>query len=125
MSIGSTVNVSIPVVGTTVHTLDQTKLGQYAKPITVSTEIAPIVLNLRASPVGTNNKALGLSYSYNPGINDSPNDAVSGRISLQINVTARVGALLTRAEILNHIRYALAGALKTDLLEALYDGSIV
>lgn len=125
MSIGSTINVSVPTVGTTVHTLDQTKLGQYHKSLTVSSEIADVVLNLRPSQLGSNNKGLGLSYSYNPSINDSPNDAASGRVAVQINCTARVGAVLTRAEILNHIRYALSAALKTSLLEDLYDGSIV
>jgi hypothetical protein len=123
MSIGSTINTSLPAVGTTVNALAKAKQGVFSIPLTVSSEIAPVVLTLRASNLGNFNfKAIGLTYKYNPSINDSPNDAGSGNVTCSINVNARVGAVMTKAEILNHIRYALSSALKTDLLEALYDG---
>jgi hypothetical protein len=122
MSIGASINVSLPSVGTTVHTLDKAREAKFQKTLTVSSEDAPIVLTLRAATAETRNKALGLTYRYNPQINDSGSDANSGQITCSINVSATVGAVLTRAEILNHIRYALSAALKTDLLEALVDG---
>lgn len=125
MAIGTPINASIPVVGTTVHALDKMKAGVYAKTLTVSSEDAPLTLTLRPSSLDNFNfKQLGLTVKYNPSINDSPNDAMSGSFTLSLNVSARVGAVLTRAAILNHIRYALSTALKTDLLEALYDGGL-
>lgn len=124
MAIGTPINESLPTTGTTVHALVKAKAGVYLKTLTVSSEDAPIVLTLRASNPGSNFKSFGMTHKYNPSINDSPNDAKSGQITLSINVNASVGAVLTRAEVLNHIRYGLAAALKTDLLETLFDGGL-
>jgi polyisoprenoid-binding protein YceI len=124
MAIGSSINVSLPTVGTTVHTLAKANVGKFSKTVTVSSEDAQIVLTLRAASMTSRFKSLGATYKYDPSINDSPNDARSGSVTVSVNVNASVGAVLTRAEVLNHIRYALSGALKTDLLEALFDGSL-
>lgn len=124
MAIGTPINVSLPTVGTTVHALAKALAGKYSKTVTVSSEDAQIVLTLRAAPMTSRFKSLGATYKYDPSINDSPNDARSGSVTVSVNVNASVGAVLTRAEILNHIRYALSAALKTDLLETLYDGSL-
>jgi hypothetical protein len=122
MAIGSSINVSLPSVGTTVHTLDKAMVAKFQKTLTVSSEDAPIVLTLRAAAAESRTKGLGLTYKYNPSINDSGSDANSGSVTVTMNVNASIGAVLTRAEVLNHIRYALSAALKTDLLEALIDG---
>lgn len=125
MAIGSNVETSIPVVGTLVNDLLKLKAGLFAKTLTVSSEDAPVVLTLRASSVENFNfKQFGLSYKYNPSINDSQADARSGSITCAINVNAQVGAVLTKAVICNHIRYALSAALESGLIEALYDGSL-
>lgn len=122
MAIGSSINVSLPSVGTTVHTLAKAILSRFTKTLTVSSEEAPIDLRLRAAAIGQRTKAFGLTYKYDPSINDSGSDAGSGAVTCSINVNARPGAVLTKAEIANHIRYALSAALKANLIEDLYDG---
>jgi hypothetical protein len=100
-------------------------VARYLKTLTVSSEDAPIVLTLRAAAPGSNYKSFGTTYKYDPSINDSNNDARSGSVTVTINVNAAVGAVLTKAEIANHVRYALSAALKASLIEDLYDGILV
>lgn len=124
MAIGSTINESIATAGTTVHALAKAKEALFTKTLTVNSETAPIVVTLRPADPASIHKSFGMTHKYNPSINDSPNDARSGQVTITINVTAQVGAVLTRAEILNHLRYALSAANLTGLPEELIDGSV-
>jgi hypothetical protein len=123
MAIGSTINESIATAGTTVHALAKTRDGQYTKTLTVNSEPEPIVLSLRAASPSGRYKTFGLTHKYAPSNNDSGTDPTSGSVTVAINVNASVGAVLTRDEILNHLRYALSAANASGVFEALFDGS--
>jgi hypothetical protein len=122
MAIGATVVTSIPVVGTTVHTLAKAKDGTFLLDITDGSNTAPIVLSLRESPRVSTYRQFSGVYRYNPGQNDSGSDAVSGRCTVSLTVNAQLGTIIERADLLNHIRYACAAMLQDDLIEALTDG---
>lgn len=124
MSIGASVVTSLPTVGTTVHTLAKAKDGKFLVDVTDGTNTAPVTLSIRESPRVSTLRSVSLTYRYNPSINDSPSAIPCGRISVNINVNGQLGSILERADMLNHIRYALSAALQANLLEALVDGSL-
>lgn len=124
MPIGSTLNESIATSGTTTHALSKARDGMYTKTLTVNSEPAPIVVTLRPADPASIHRSFGMTHKYNPSINDSPNDARSGQVTITINVTAQLGAVLTSTEVLNHLRYALSAANLAGVPEALIDGSL-
>lgn len=124
MSIGNTVVISLPALGTTVKTLAKAKDGVYLIDVTDGTNTAPYVLNLRESARTSTFRSLSGTFRYNPSMNDSPAAIPCGRVSVSINCNAQLGSILDRGELLNCIRYALSAMLQANLLEALVDGSL-
>lgn len=124
MSLGSSIVDSIPVVGSTVHTLDKTKDAQYVEIIAVGGIDNPLKLDLRTSSIGTNKTRFGASWKFNPSVNDVPSAITLGRISISLNVDATLGSNMTPSEVANHVRWFFGAMLKATVIETLRDGSV-
>lgn len=125
MTIGSTINFSIPVVGTTVDTLNKFRESLFSVPIDVGGVDVPIVVQLRAANIQGFQKRFGATWKYNPGVLDASSAVTKGRISVSVNVDATLGSEIDHDELVLHVRYALSTLLASSLLEDLRDGSLV
>ena len=124
MSIGSTVNYSIPVVGSTVDTLAKAKESLFTDTITVSGTAVPLTLQLRAASLAGIQRRFGAVWKYNPAMLDSAGAVTHGRITVSINVDATLGSEITDTALANQVRYALSTFLASTLIESLRDGSL-
>lgn len=124
MSIGSTINYSLPAVGTTVGTLSKAASGEYLLTQETGDVDVPIQVKLRRASVNSTKRRCGVTWRFRPNVLDVGSAITKGSIAVAINVDADLGSTMTRAEVLNHIRYAMSVALKTDCLETLLDGSV-
>jgi len=125
MAIGSSVNVSIPVVGTTVETLSRAREALFNGAMTIGGTDYPMTLALR--PVGNpllNRRRLGLTFKVNPAETNAPTTSDKGSVSVSLNIDASIGSVINAAELAKQIRYALSAALASTLLENLIDGSV-
>lgn len=124
MSIGATVNISIPVTGTTVDSLAKTRDGLYVGDFSLGGNLYPNMLVYRTANVLTNRKRFGATYKISPSMNDDPGSISKGTVSVSINIDAVVGSVITSAELANQVRYALSAFLASTVVETLRDGSL-
>lgn len=124
MAIGTSIVDSVPAVGTTVHTLDKFQAGIYCAEIETGDVDTLIRLELRPSSIGSTTRKIGSSWKFNPASTDAPGSQTKGRVTITLNVDAALGTVVTRAALLNHIRWHMGALLKATLLEALVDGSL-
>lgn len=125
MAIGSTINFSVPVVGTTVDTLDKFREALFSTPISVGGTDVPIVVQLRAANIQGFQKRFGVSWKFNPAVLDASSAVTKGRISVSVNVDATLGSEIDSAKVALQVRYALSTLLASSLIESLRDGSLV
>lgn len=124
MAIGSTITYSVPAVGTTVGTLAKAAPGEYYLAQETGDVDVPIQVKLRRAQPSSTKRRLGATWRFRPNVLDVGSAISKGSIAVAINVDAELGSTMTRAEVLNHIRYAMSVLLKTDCLETLIDGSV-
>lgn len=124
MSIGATINFSIPTVGTTVDTLNKIRESLFRDTISVGGVDVPVTLQLRASGQGTLQRRFGGVWKFSPYVLDAPSLTTKGRITVSINVDAQLGTEITDAKLADHVRYALSTFLKATLIESLRDGDL-
>ena len=125
MAIGSSVNLSIPVIGTTVKTLSRSTERLFGGAMTISGSDYPMQLQLR--PAGSpiyNRRRFGLTFRVNPAETNAPVTSDKGSLSVSLNIDASIGTVITEAELTKQIRYALSAALASTLLENLVIGSV-
>jgi hypothetical protein len=122
MSVGNTINYSVPVVGTTVETFDRSNGNAFYVAYTQAGGSYPATLNLRPASALSVTKKFGVSVKLKPSEQDDPGVITKGSATISFNVDAIQGSVLTKAEICELARYALSCVLHTSLLEDLYDG---
>ena len=124
MAVGSSINVSIPVIGTTVETAAKAREGYFVGAMTISGTDYPFTISLR--PAGNallNRRRLGVTFKVNPSETDAPSTSAKGSCTASLNVDASIGTIMTAPELAKQIRYALSAILASTLLENLIDGS--
>lgn len=124
MAIGSTIDYSIPTVGSTVAAFDKSKDGLFVEQISVSSVNVPMRLELRTSPLGSLRRAFGGSLKFTPQVLDVPSVATKGRITVSLNVDAYLGSAVDDTTLMTYTRWFLSTMLKSTLLETLRDGSL-
>lgn len=126
MAIGSSINYSVAAVGTTISSLAKAKDGMYTKSVAQGGTLpdVPIVLRLRPSGVTTQRRIFGVTWSYNPGMNDLQVTSPTGRVTVSLNIDAVIGSTISTTSLIDQIKYALSTALASTLLENLRDGSL-
>lgn len=126
MAIGSSINYSVPTVGTTVSSLAKVQEAMFTKSVAQGGVLpdVPIVLRLRPAIVSSQRRLFGLTWAYNPGINDQNVASQSGRITVTLNVDAVLGSTIAASSVLDQTKYALSVALASTLLDNLRDGSV-
>jgi len=123
MSAGASIVYSVAAVGTTVATLAQAKRGLYTLDVETGDVDTPIRLELHESGLGSTTRRISASWKFNPATTDAPGSATKGRVSISLMVDANLGSVVTRADLLNEIRWFMGAMLKATLLEGLVDGS--
>ncbi len=123
MAVGNTINVSIPVVGTTLETFQRSSGNAFVTTAyTINSVDYSSTLSLRNSQVLTGSKAFGLTARIDPSLGDDPGVVSKGACTVAINVQWRPGSVMTNAEMSKFVRTALSAALHANLLEDLSNG---
>jgi len=125
MAIGSSINTSIPVIGTTVDTLAKSRQGLFQGKTTISSVDFPTALSLR--PAGSalyNRRRFGVTYQVKPADTDTPVTSDKGSLTVSVNIDAVVGSVISNAELAKQVRYALSAVLASTLVEQLSTGSL-
>ncbi len=123
MAVGNTINVSIPVVGTTVETYTRSNGNQFSSTAyTISSVDYPATLNVRpANALGTSRR-FGISTRVRPSDQNDPGTVTKGSCAVSINVDAQIGSAMTATELAKFIRHSLSAALHSNLIEDLSNG---
>ena len=124
MTIGATVNYSVPVVGSTVASFDKSKEGLFVEQISVSGTNVPMRLELRTSPLSSLHRRFGAALKFSPEVLDVAGIASKGRITASLNVDAYLGSAVDDTNLALYTRYFLSTLLASTLLENLRDGSL-
>lgn len=124
MAIGSTINYSVPAVGTTVATLNKVKDGLYTLDVELGDVDVPIRLELRPAGVNSLRRRFGASWKFQPNVLDTLDALTKGKVSVSLNIDATLGSTITTTALANHVRWALGALLKSSLLEDLMAGSL-
>lgn len=124
MAIGNTVNLSIPVVGTTVDSVAKARDGLYIGDFTVGGETFTSSLTLRPAAAQGARKRFGATYKLWPAVPAGPATASKGSVTVSVNIDSEIGSQLTGGELASQVRYALAAMLSSTLVETLRDGSL-
>ena len=123
MAIGNTVNVSVPVVGTTTESFTRSNGNKFlCSAYTVGGSDYIATLDLRPAAPVASSKSYGLTVRLDPSIADDPGSITKGAVTCAINVSARPGSVANKAECVKLVRAALSAALASNLLEDLHDG---
>lgn len=126
MSIGSSVTVSVPTVGTTVYTLDKAYDGQYQDITSITNsngDVIPITLTLQKSSIAGNRRTFGLVLRHKPAMYDSVLGAAQGAITVSVNVSAAVGAGFDASNVQDFVQYMASVIAQSGIINALRDGS--
>ncbi len=126
MTIGNTINYSIPAVGTTVDSFARSSTNSFLDATyTAATGSFPATLTIRQAKQIATKKTYGLTCRIKPSDVDDPGTVTKGDCTVSLNIVATPGSIMTKAEISEFIRYTLSAALHANLLEDLYDGITV
>lgn len=122
MTIGTSIDYSTPVVGTTTGTLSLADTGVFQHVQETGDVDVPIRLVLRASEGTGPRRTFGATWRFDPSSTDAPGSQTKGSVSVTLNVTTRLGTVITASECTEEIRQFFAAMLKTGLLEDLLAG---
>jgi hypothetical protein len=125
MSIGSTITVSAPSVGTTTHTLDKRSAGDFAVSLTpvVSYPDVPMVVSLRPASADGKYRQFGATLKYNPStVEDEVNPSL-GSFTVSVNCNAKLGTVITETEAKQLLVEGLSVLVQSAIYDALMDGS--
>jgi len=122
MSVGNTINYSIPVVGSTVGDFARSNGNQFTESYTSAGGSYPATLSLRPAGPLARSKKFGLSVKLRPSEQDDPGTVTKGSATISVNIDAVQGSVMTKTEIVELARYCLSTALHSNLLEDLHDG---
>jgi len=123
MTIGNSINLSVPVTGTTVETLTKYLDGIFSGGMTIGGVDYPAMLTLRPAQISSNRKRISASYRCTPSTMDDPGVRTKGSCSIAFTIDANLGTVMTEAEAVLQTKYALAALLSSTLLETLAAGS--
>ena len=126
MAIGSTIVVSQPAVGTTTHTLAKLFDGNYQvllTPVSGYPDI-PIKVFLRPSMSSDpSTKQFGMTLRFEPSqIEDEINPSL-GKVTVSINCNAKLGTVVTEAEMKILLGEALSVMVQSGIVDACSEGS--
>ncbi len=121
MAVGSTINFSIPVVGTTVSAFTRVAGNIFTAAMTLTSSWTASLV-IRAAGVQTTNARFGLVMRIKPSDNDDPGTLTKGNVTVSINIDAQKGTEITSANLAKAVRYALSTALHSNLIEDLSNG---
>ncbi len=123
MAVGNTINISVPVVGTTVESFTRTSNNTFlAAAYTVGSTDLLATLSLRPATTLASNKSYGLTMRVDASIADDPGTLTKGACTVSINVQCKPGTLMTKSAIAAAVRHSLSSMLHASLIEDLHDG---
>ena len=126
MPIGSTVAMSVPTVGTTLHTLNKASDGEfyrYETPVATYPSV-PMLLSFRRASSSATQKNIGLTFKYAPNVLNDDLHPSLGRVSVTVNISSTPGTVVTDAVIESLSKEALSVLCQSAIFSALYEGSL-
>lgn len=124
MAIGSTINYSVPTVGTTVGTLAKAAAGEFTLLVEAGDVDVPIVVKLRRSSLGSIQRRFGATWKFRPSQLDAGGTQTKGDVSVAINVDSHLGTTVTREALVATVKHAMSVLLHASLVDNLVDGML-
>lgn len=124
MAIGTTINDSVPVVGTTVHTYNRANGNTFTVTYAISGGGSYLSqLSLRPAGPTSKQKRFGATLKMRPSEYDDPGTLTNGAVSVTLNIDATIGSELTETAVALYVRHAISTWLKATLIEDLMAGT--
>lgn len=127
MAIGSTVLMSVPTVGSTVHTVTKVKSGVYVLNLTpvAGQPQVPLVVSFFPVNVGAKNRTIRVNVKYDVSqIESAGTNAFLGKFSASVTVSFRIGTVITEALALQLVQEVGSICAQSAIVSALKDGSV-
>ena len=126
MSIGNSLLLSVPVLGTTTKTLTKLTDGYFSVSLTPISGYPsiPFIVKLRPSAPSAVQKGLGCTLQYNPSaISDELHPSL-GKVGVTINATSTLGIVVTDTVLKSAIKETCSVLCTDSVLDALVQGSM-
>jgi hypothetical protein len=126
MAIGSTLNYSAPAVGTTISSVDKILDGTFADGdyfTDANGNDVPLICSVRPCSLGSVNKTVGLTLTFNPSISNVALGADQGKATVTINCSYREGVSVDQALVKTLAGYAMSLFIPSAVQTALFGGS--
>jgi hypothetical protein len=126
MALGSTIDYSVPAVGSTVATVALVKSGEYSDSdyfTDTNGNNVGFVVKFRPGSLGAGGGGFGLTATFNPSIYNQALGADQGKVTVTINCNYRNGVSVDKAEVTQICHYAISCLLKATAISGLIDGS--
>jgi hypothetical protein len=127
MALGSSIDYSVPAIGTTVNSVAIIKDGEFSDGdyfTDTNGNDVPLMVKFRPGVPGSNSGALGLTATFNPAVYNQALDTDQGKVSVTINAHYRQGVSVDAAEVEKIIHYAISCLLKATAISGLISGSV-
>ena len=123
MSVGNTINYSVPVVGTTVAALTRSQGNTFLQTAySIGGSTFPATLVLRPSSSQAARRRFGATFLVRPDVTDSPGILTQGSLTVSLNIDSKFGSIVDDGDRSTAIRHFLSTLLHSNLLEDLGQG---
>lgn len=126
MALGSTIDYSVPVVGTTVNSVTLVKSGEFSDGdyfTDTNGNDVPFTVRFRPGSTGSSGGGFGLTGTFNPSVYNQALGADQGKVTVTINCNYRNGVSVDKDVVEEIVHYAFSCLLKATAIRGLIDGS--
>lgn len=129
MAIGTNVLLSVPTVGTTLHTVTKVSPGYYSVSLTpvAGQPQVPFIVSFSPSQIGAKNRTLRVNLKYDVSSIETPGStslAFLGKFSASLTVNFRIGTVITDALMIQLVQELGSVCSQSAVVQALRDGSV-
>jgi hypothetical protein len=127
MALGSTIDYSVPAIGTTVETVTIVKHGEFSDGdyfTDANGNDVPLTVKFRPGVAGQNAAGFGLTCTFNPSVYNQALGADQGKVTVTVNCAYRNGVSVDTTEVEKIVHYGISCLLKSTAISGLISGSI-
>lgn len=127
MALGSSIDYSVPAVGSTVNSVGAIADGDFTDgdyfTDTLGNDV-PLRVKFRPGVAGSNSGAFGITGTFNPSVYNQALAADQGKVTVTINCNYRNGVSVDPDEVEAIVHYTISCLLKATAISGLISGSL-
>ena len=126
MSIGSSITLSVPTVGTTAKTLSKAYDGTWRDVTSVTNsngDVIPIEITLRPASVAGPQRHVSGTLRHRPAAFDGVLGASQGQVSVSFTVAGTIGEDISQTDIRDFAQYLASVLTQAGIMDSLLSGS--